>query len=213
MGNTKNTYEEPLKREREFMFNRFLVFRNLGPSRTLKKAYNTIIENPKLSQKCRADKKFTFEAIKKNSQNWQWVARAELFDANNLLKQQTENEEKYKETTNELINQMNTIVKFLNNILNNIFQGPTKVDGTPYALPTVIKMIKDVVDILKVCNEQIRLCCGYSTTNNDVNFNNPIEIEAEVIDVTPLNERLAKYENYFTAIEAEAESSDSADNM
>ena len=195
------------------MFNRFLVFRDLGPQRTLKKAYEKIIENPKLSQECRADEKFTFEAIKKNSQNWQWVARAELFDANNLLKQQTENEEKYKETTNELITQMNIIVKFLNNVLNSIFQGPTKVDGTPYALPTVIKMIKDVVEILKVCNEQIRLCCGYSTTNNDVNVAGAIEVEAEVIDVTPLSERLANYEDYFTRIEAEAESPNSPDSM
>ena len=195
------------------MFKRFLVFRDLGPQRTLKKAYEKIIENPKLSQECRADEKFTFEAIKKNSQNWQWVARAELFDANNLLKQQKENEDKYKETTNELITQMNIIVKFLNNVLNSIFQGPTKVDGTPYALPTVIKMIKDVVEILKVCNEQIRLCCGYSTTNNDVNVAGAIEVEAEVIDVTPLNERLANYENYFTRIEAEAESTNSPDSM
>ena len=64
-------------------------------------------------------------------------------------------------------------------------------------------MLHDVTLILKNANEQLRLCCGLSTTNNDinldglVNMNGYIDVNAEVVETKSTIELIKEVDEEF----------------
>ena len=79
-----------MKGESSKSFQRFLIYRNLPPEkRTLKKVMEELChqKSPKFNQ----DNKVTINSLKKNSERWFWVERAELYDHNKLLQEIQEN--------------------------------------------------------------------------------------------------------------------------
>ena len=173
----ETSFNSPLPHERTYLFNRFLAFRDLGPNRNYKDAIH-YMKTHNDSQKYGKDEKLTDTAIRKNSETWMWVARAELWDANNILQQQLKKEETFDNVNESLIQLWEMVVQNMQDILKKIFNQPLKNDGSLYALPTIIKMVKDSVDILKICNEQIRICCGYHP-QNDINIKHSGNVQVE----------------------------------
>ena len=180
---------EPLPNEPKYLFARFTTYRDLGPARTYKKAVETI-KNHTDSQYYDRNKNVTPEALRKNAENWFYKARCELYDADQTMQEIQDNKEKYHEINQILILNFEAVIKYCNNLIKEIIEGPTKNNGEKYSIMSIIKMLHDVTLILKNANEQLRLCCGLSTTNNDVNFEGImnmdgfIDIAAEITDET-----------------------------
>lgn len=184
-----NSYDSPLPHERTSMFERFLVYRNLGPKRTIKKTYHTILESRELSEKCGVNNRFSEKALEKSSASWQWVARAELWDAQNILQEQVRREDTFDNVNGQLITEWEGIVGFIDTMLKRIYDNPLKNDGEQYALPSLLKMTKDAVDILKTCNEQIRICCGYHP-QNEITIKGDLEVKNKWDEVEHQEEAL-----------------------
>ena len=188
-NNNKLSCYEPLPNEPKYLFARFIIYRDLGPARTYSKAVEKI-KNQTESYFYEKNKNVTINALMKNAEKWFYTARCELYDADQLLQEIQDNKEKHHEINQILIVNFEAIIKYCNNLIKEIIDGPKKSNGENYSIMSIIKMLHDVTLILKNANEQLRLCCGLSTTNNDVNLEGLldvkglIDVNAEVIDNT-----------------------------
>lgn len=122
---------------------------------------------------------------KKLSARWLWRQCAELNDAEKRV-EQLKKKAKHTDDTNELI--LTIIENEIYNIKDMLEEvnTATNLKGESYSLKTKIEMKRYLILNLKDVNEMFRLCAGLSTTNNDVNLNGFIEMQAKAeINVNP----------------------------
>ena len=172
---TSKSYHR-LKGESEKMYKRFTTYMDIAPEeRTVKKAAELIFkeECPELSnsEDCEEEFKKLFAAVTKNSTRWHWIERAKIRDAEKLLEQQQESKKDFDKTTNDLKETFKRTINYCNDLLTELIDN-----DNGYSLVTRIRMIGDLTNTLGKAQEQYRLACGYSTTNNDVNINGAIDV-------------------------------------
>ena len=119
------------------------------------------------------------------SARWLWKQCAEINDAEKRI-EQLKKKAKHTDDTNELI--LTIIENEIYNIKDMLEEvnTATNLKGESYSLKTKIEMKRYLILNLKDVNEMFRLCSGLSTTNNDVNLNGFIEMQAKAeINVNP----------------------------
>lgn len=119
------------------------------------------------------------------SSRWLWQQCAELNDAEKRI-EQLKKKAKHTDDTNELI--LTIIENEIYNIKDMLEEvnTATNLKGESYSLKTKIEMKRYLILNLKDVNEMFRLCAGLSTTNNDINLNGFIEMQAKAeINVNP----------------------------
>ena len=157
MTNEKS-WDKPMPGESSKMFNRFIIYRDLPPEkRTLEKAWEKICH--KMSHNDSHDNEISFPTIRKNSERWFWVERAELHDYHEHLKEVEKNEKDFTK-------QSQKAKRIFKKIMNWADKTIIKIIDSDYALTTQIRMMQDVTNTAAKAHEQFRLACGKSTTNN-----------------------------------------------
>lgn len=183
MSKTDKPYDKPMKGESSKMFHRFQVFDNLSPEERSIKRTVEILNNekpPKNSKNKKNSQKVTEDAVYKTSKKWFWNERSLLHDADKRISQLEKHKQDFENVTDDLINSFKELVSYCKDLINEIVNNPLKTTGEPYSLSTKIKMTYEVSITLKVLNEQIRLCYGYSTTNNDVNLKGEVNTHVAI---------------------------------
>lgn len=183
MKKNDKTYDKPMKGESSKMFHRFQVFDSLPPEeRSIKRTAEILNneKNPKNSKNKKNSQKISEEALYKTSKKWFWSERSLLHDTDKRISQLEKHKQDFENVTDDLIKSFRDLVDYCKKLIEDIVENPLKNTGEPYSLSTKIKMTYEVSITLKVLNEQIRLCYGYSTTNNDVNLNGAINASVAV---------------------------------
>ena len=175
MSKSEKSYDSKMKGESSKSFQRFLIYRNLPPEkRTLKKVMEELChqKSPKFNQ----DNKVTINSLKKNSERWFWVERAELYDHNKLLQEIQENESEFKKVSKDFKKLFKKILNFSDELLTRIIDNEND-----YALSTQIKMLQDMMNTLSKAHEQFRLASGRSTTNNTNYHTGELEVNNKIV--------------------------------
>lgn len=175
MSKSEKSYDSKMKGESSKSFQRFLIYRNLPPEkRTLKKVMEELCHQK--SQKFDQDNKVTINSLKKNSERWFWVERAELYDHNKLLQEIQENESEFKKVSKDFKKLFKKILNFSDELLTRIIDNEND-----YALSTQIKMLQDMMNTLSKAHEQFRLASGRSTTNNTNYHTGELEVNNKIV--------------------------------
>lgn len=186
MSKKKKTYDKPMKGESAKMFHRFQVYDNLPPEERSISRVVEILNSEKILKNSKNKKnrqKVTSDAIYKTFKKWFWKERSLLHDTDKRISQLEKDKQDFLKVTDELIDSFKQLANHCKDIIQQLIEGPKKTNGTPYSLSSKIKMMYEVTITLKIINEQIRLCYGYSTTNNDVNLKGEITtVEVEQTD-------------------------------
>lgn len=175
MSKSEKSYDSKMKGESSKLFQRFLIYRNLPPEkRTLKKVMEELCHQK--SPDSVKDNKVTINSLKKNSERWFWVERAELYDHNKLLQEIQENESEFKKVSKDFKKLFKKILNFSDELLTRIIDNEND-----YALSTQIKMLQDMMNTLSKAHEQFRLASGRSTTNNTNYHTGELEVNNKIV--------------------------------
>lgn len=175
MSKSEKSYDSKMKGESSKSFQRFLIYRNLPPEkRTLKKVMEELCHQK--SPDSVKDNKVTINSLKKNSERWFWVERAELYDHNKLLQEIQENESEFKKVSKDFKKLFKKILNFSDELLTRIIDNEND-----YALSTQIKMLQDMMNTLSKAHEQFRLASGRSTTNNTNYHTGELEVNNKIV--------------------------------
>ena len=128
---------------------------------------------------------------------WCWVERCKIYDADKQLKLAKKRETSFDDLSNVLLDNVEGLIKYANNLLGEVIKNPTKENGEPYSLVTRIKMSKDVSNLIKEAHELLCNLCGRPSTYSSFEFDGVIDVDATVMDAETEEERLEKYANYF----------------
>ena len=175
MSKSEKSYDSKMKGESSKSFQRFLIYRNLPhEKRPLKKVMEELCNQK--SPKFNKDNKVTINSLKKNSERWFWVERAELYDHNKLLQEIQENESEFKKVSKDFKKLFKKILNFSDELLTRIIDNEND-----YALSTQIKMLQDMMNTLSKAHEQFRLASGRSTTNNTNYHTGELEVNNKIV--------------------------------
>lgn len=147
----------PLPKEREDSFQKFLIYRNMLPhERSLRKVAELLSE---VSESQQSPERIR-GALGRLSSKWAWVERAALYDADQQLKLMRKKENAFDKLSEVLLDNVEGLIKYANNLLAEVIQNPVKENGEQYSLTTRIRMIKDVSSLLYESHELLCNLCG-----------------------------------------------------
>ena len=138
---------------------------------------------------------------------WCWVERCKIYDADKQLKLARKKDGKFNELNDILLDNVEGLIKYANNLLGEVIKNPTKDNGEPYSLITRIKMSKDVSSLLKEAHELLCNLCGRPSTYTSFEFDGSLDVDANVTEhktIEELNEENKEYlKNIFKELEEE----------
>lgn len=183
-----------LPRETNESFNKFLIYRDLKPhERSIRKVCE-ILSTGEFDNR-------QFKALQKLSAKWCWVERAKIYDSDQQLKLVKKRETYFDDMSNVLLDNVEGLIKYANNLLGEVIKNPTKNDGEPYSLNSRIKMTKDVSSLLRESHELLCNLCGRPSTYSSYEFDGLIDVNASVVESESEEEKLERYANYFKQID------------
>lgn len=192
---------EPLPREPQKSFQTFLKHRNSKPhERTLK---NTAIKILKENGLTETDKTWEDELKKEISRlttlssKWCWTERIKIYDADKQLELARKREDTFDGLNSILLDNVEGIIKYANNLLGEVIRGAKKENGEPYSLITRIKMLKDVNSLLKEAYELLCNLCGRPYEYQSMDFNGLIDVNAEVVETKSTIELISEVDKEF----------------
>lgn len=201
MTKQKLSCYEPLPNERQDSFNKFILYRDLKPyERSLSKVAE-IIAMSNGEQNTKRIK----SALDNLSQKWCWVERCKIYDADQQLKLAKKRETNFDSLSGVLLDNVEGLIKYANNLLGEVIKNPVKENGETYSLVTRIKMTKDVSSLLKEAHELLCNLCGRPSTYSSFEFDGLIDVNATVTDNETEEEKLERYANYFKKLEPATE--------
>ena len=106
------------------------------------------------------------------SSKWCWTERIKIYDADKQLELARKREDTFNGLNSILLDNVEGIIKYANNLLGEVIRGATKENGEPYSLITRIKMLKDVNSLLKEAYELLCNLCGRPYEYQSMDFNN-----------------------------------------
>lgn len=158
-------YDKKLPRESEVSFQKFLLYRNLSPhERSIRKVAEQIAENPKEIEK-------KYVSLKRLCTNWHWIERCKLYDADQQLKLVRKRADKFDEFNGIMLNNVDGLIRYANNLLGEVINNPVKENGERYSLASRIQMSKDVSKLLKEANELACNLTGRPHEYKELNVN------------------------------------------
>ncbi|MBQ2173533.1 MAG: hypothetical protein II453_00185 [Alphaproteobacteria bacterium] len=176
MPGTKLSCYEPLPNERQDSFEKFIIYRNLPPhERSLTKAAEQIAMN-----KDEQSVKKLKTSLGNLCTKWCWVERVKIYDADQQLKIIKKRSTTFDQLSNILLDNVEGLIKYANNLLGEVIKNPVKDNGEPYSLITRIKMSKDVSALLKEAHELLCNLCGRPSTYTSMAVDGLIGINADV---------------------------------
>lgn len=192
---------EPLPNERQDSFNKFILYRDLKPyERSLSKVADILNVNGD-----EQSRKKILTSIGNLCSNWCWVERCKIYDADQQLKLAKKRETNFDSLSGVLLDNVEGLIKYANNLLSEVIKNPVKENGEPYSLVTRIKMTKDVSSLLKEAHELLCNLCGRPSTYSSFEFDGLIDVNATVLNEETEEEKLEKYANYFKQIDTTSE--------
>lgn len=199
MNKKKLSCYEPVSREKQESFNKFLIYRDLPPhDRSLRKTAEKI--NPNATEQ---ELKKLITALQNLSSKWCWVERVKIYDADKQLKLLQKREDKFTDLNGVLLDNVEGLIKYANNLLGEVIKQPVKEDGKPYSLVTRIKMSKDVSNLLKEAHELLCNLCGRPSTYSSYEFDGLIDVNATVTEDKTIEELEKEADDYFKELEAD----------
>ena len=192
---------EPLPREQQDSFNKFLIYRDLKP---YERSLSKVAEKLNTTGDPQQYKKI-LTAIGNLCGKWCWVERCKIYDADQQLKLARKRETNYDDMSNVLLDNVEGLIKYANNLLGEVIKNPIKENGEPYSLMSRIKMTKDVSGLLKESHELLCNLCGRPSTYSSFEFDGLIDVKAKVMEEETEEEKLERYANYFKQIDTKAE--------
>lgn len=192
-NNNKLSCYEPLPREPQTSFQKFIIYRDLPPhERSLTKAAEQIA----MSKNEQNIKKIK-SSLDNLSSNWCWVERCKIYDADKQLKLAKKKDGKFNELNDVLLDNVEGLIKYANNLLGEVIRGATKDNGEPYSLITRIKMSKDVSSLLKEAHELLCNLCGRPSTYTSFEFDGNLDVNAEVVETKSTIELISEVDKEF----------------
>lgn len=188
---------EALPREPQESFNKFVIYRDLKPH---ERSISKVAEIIAVSKDEQNPKKIK-SSLDNLSSKWCWVERVKLYDADQQLKLAKKREDKFDDMSNVLLDNVEGLIKYANNLLGQIIKNPVKENGDEYSLVTKIKMTKDVSNLLKESHELLCNLCGRPSTYSSYEFDGLIDVNATVVETESEEEKLERYANYFKQLE------------
>lgn len=154
------SWEKRMKGESSKKYARFREYLKIPPNkRSLQELYNRLNSR---NVKNSIDKPIvTLTALEKDSSKWMWKERAKLYDVEKAIQDEENSENEYLETNNNVKKRLIEMLDFSHTLFNRIKENPDN-----YALTTIVKLFKEVTDIVDKLYLDYRLACGRSTTNN-----------------------------------------------
>ena len=116
------------------------------------------------------------------SSKWCWTERIKIYDADKQLELAKKREDTFDGLNIILLDNVEGIIKYANNLLGEVIRGAKKENGESYSLITRIKMLKDVNSLLKEAYELLCNLCGRPYEYHSMDFNGLIDVNAEVIE-------------------------------
>lgn len=166
------TYNNNLPRESEASFQKFLLYRNLPPhKRSLSKVTEIIVKD-------NGDYNKVYRSLNQLCTNWHWVERCKLYDADQQLQLVRKRADKFDEFNGMMLNNVDGMIRYANNLLGEVIQNPVKENGEEYSLASRIKMANDVTKLLKESNELACNLTGRPHEYKELNVN--ADIDADV---------------------------------
>lgn len=197
MSKKKLSCYEPLSREPQDSYNKFLVYRDLKPyERSLSKVAEKLTDDNQKQKKLN-------NSLKQLCSKWCWVDRCKIYDADQQLKLAKKRETNFDELSNVLLDNVEGLIKYANNLLGQIIKNPVKENGEEYSLVTKIKMTKDVSSLLKEAHELLCNLCGRPSSYSSYEFDGLIDVNATVMDEETEAEKLERAKEYFKEIETQ----------
>lgn len=153
------SWQKRMKGESTKMYDRFREFLKIPPNkrslpRLQEKLNKELVKNPE-------EKPISLGTLEQNAHKWFWTERAKLHDIEKAIHDEEDSEEEYTETNNKVKERLIEMLDFAHELFQKIKENPND-----YALTTIVKLFKDVVDIIDKLYVDYRLACGRSTTNN-----------------------------------------------
>lgn len=136
-------------------------------------------------------------SLKQLCSKWCWVERCKIYDADQQLKLAKKRETNFDELSGVLLDNVEGLIKYANNLLGEVIKNPVKENGEQYSLVTRIKMSKDVSSLLKEAHELLCNLCGRPSTYSSFEFDGLIDVNATVMEEETEEEKLEKYAKYF----------------
>ena len=153
------SWQKRMKGESSKMYNRFREFLKIPPNkRSLPELRKRLLEETKNNPD---EKVPSVSTLEDNSSKWFWKERAKLHDVEKAIQDEEESEEEYTKTNNKVKERLIEMLDFAHDLFQKIKENPND-----YALTTIVKLFKEVVDIIDKLYLNYRLACGRSTTNN-----------------------------------------------
>ena len=185
MKKETKSWKRRMKGESFKLFERFKIYRDLPPTRRSLNAVKKILESDKSGKNSDKNPIVSLSTLENNSSKWFWKERVELHDAEKILEELHENDEDFKETTEKFKKLFKKMLDFADNLLIRIMNNESE-----YALTTIMKLFKDLVESMAVLHKEYRLACGRSTTNNNNNLSGEVEVNN---NIKPGEENIYEY--------------------
>lgn len=154
------SWQKRMKGESSKRYARFQEYLKIPPTkRSLQELYNRL--NAKNINNSDEKPIVSMSALEKDSSKWMWRERAKLHDVEKAIQDEENSEKEYVENNNIVKTRLLEMLDFAHELFNTIKENPNG-----YALTTVVKLFKDVTDIVDTVYLDYRLACGRSTKNN-----------------------------------------------
>ena len=162
----------PLPKERYDSYQKFLIYRDMLPhERSLMKVAEQL---SKVNEGKQSPEKIK-GALGRLSAKWGWVERAALYDADQQLKLMRKKETTFDNLSDVLLDNVEGLIKYANNLLAEVIQKPVKENGEQYSLTTRIKMIKDVSSLLYESHELLCNLCGRPSSYTNITMDTNVK--------------------------------------
>lgn len=193
-NNNKLSCYEPLPRESQDSFNKFIIYRDLQQHDRSVRKVTEILCN--FGESGIFDNKL-FKSLQKLCTKWCWIERCKIYDADKQLKLAKKKDGKFNELNDVLLDNVEGLIKYANNLLGEVIRGATKDNGEPYSLITRIKMSKDVSSLLKEAHELLCNLCGRPSTYTSFEFDGNLDVNAEVVETKSTIELISEVDPEF----------------
>ena len=191
---------EPLPRESQESFNKFLIYRDLKPhERSVRRVTEILGESGNFDARL-------FKSLQRLCTKWCWLERCKIYDADRQMKLVKKRETTFDELSGVLLDNVEGLIKYANNLLGEVIKNPVKENGDKYSLVTRIKMSKDVSALLKEAHELLCNLCGRPSEYSRMEFDGLIDVNATVVEDKSIEELEMEADDYFKKLESDLES-------
>lgn len=187
---------EPFPREPTGSFEKFLFYRDLPAH---ERSTRKVAEHYALG-KTSSEFKRIHKSIQTLCTKWCWVDRCRLYDADRHLELAKKKEGKFDELSGVMLTNIEALIKYANNLLNEVIKNPVYGNGEEYSLSSRIQMSKDVTSLLNSSHELLCNLCGRPSSYKNFEFSGEADLKADVRVTKSIDEVKKENKEYLKEI-------------